>query len=486
MLREREKAVRQAIIILDAVVVSVMFFLTFYLRRDIHAFYKLNLIPSTRVVAEMAASINDYFVILFLIVPLWCFVLYLNGMYESFRTKSIREIIWIVVKSAVITTFAFGTAVFVFKLEFVSRAFFIMFMVLSSVVLLCEKLTMFAASRYIRKKGYNFRRLLVVGTGRRAIEFIRKITIHPEWGIKIVGAIDYERANVGRAVEGFEGLEVLGSLEDIPKILHRRNIDEVIFIVPRAQLGRIENYLYVCETEGIKTAVAVDLFELKISKLRQTEIEGVPLITFETTPITEWQLLIKRAFDVIVSGIGIVLLSPVFLITAILIKLTSKGPLFFIQKRVGLNGRNFVLYKFRSMHKGAHLKLSEVAAMNEAAGPVFKIKNDPRITAVGKVLRKFSIDELPQLFNVFFGQMSIVGPRPPIPREVRQYKPWQRRRLSMRPGITCLWQISGRSKVGFNEWMRMDLEYIDNWSLSLDFKILVKTMPVVIFGVGAY
>jgi len=483
MLKEREKVIRQAVIILDALVICLVFGLTFFLRRHIHVFYKLDLIPTARVIAEMSASINDYLVVLFLTVPLWCFVLYLNGMYESLRTKSIREIIWIIAKAAVITTFAFGTAVFIFKLEFVSRAFFIMFMGLSSSAIFCEKLTMFAVSRYIRGRGYNYRRMLVVGTGRRALQFIQKIALHPEWGIKVVGAIDYEHANVGKAIDG---LEVLGALEDIPKILHRRSIDEVVFIVPRAQLGQIENYLYVCETEGVKTSVAVDLFELKISKLRQTELEGVPLITFETTPAKEWQLLIKRAFDIIASGLGLVLLSPVFLITAMLIKLTSKGPVFFIQKRVGLNGRKFILYKFRSMHKGAHLKLSELTAMNEAAGPVFKMKNDPRVTPIGRALRKLSIDELPQLINVFFGHMSIVGPRPPIPREVGQYKPWQRRRLSMRSGITCLWQISGRSKIGFDEWMRMDLEYIDNWSLRLDFKILVKTVPVVLFGVGAY
>jgi lipopolysaccharide/colanic/teichoic acid biosynthesis glycosyltransferase len=179
-------------------------------------------------------------------------------------------------------------------------------------------------------------------------------------------------------------------------------------------------------------------------------------------------------------------LSPLFLLTAILIRATSKGPVFYIQKRMGLNGRKFVLYKFRSMYKGSHLKLSELSHKNEMKGPIFKIKNDPRITPIGRILRKFSIDELPQLFNVFAGQMSLVGPRPPLPSEVKKYELWQRRRLSMRPGLTCLWQISGRNRIGFDDWMKLDLEYIDNWSLWLDFKILCKTVPVVLFGVGAY
>ena len=197
-------------------------------------------------------------------------------------------------------------------------------------------------------------------------------------------------------------------------------------------------------------------------------------------------MFLKRVIDVVGSGLGIILLSPLLLFIAVLIRLTSPGPVLYIQKRSGLNGRKFVLYKFRSMYKGAHERLAELAHKNEVSGPIFKIKNDPRITPVGKFLRKFSLDELPQLFNVFAGQMSLVGPRPPLPKEVNQYETWQRRRLSMRPGITCLWQISGRNKIKFDEWMKLDLEYIDNWSLGLDFKILLKTIPAVLFAKGAY
>jgi len=190
--------------------------------------------------------------------------------------------------------------------------------------------------------------------------------------------------------------------------------------------------------------------------------------------------------DIVMSGLGIVVLSPFFLIVATLIKLTSSGPVLFKQKRLGLNGRKFVLYKFRTMYKGADKKLSQLEAQNEMGGPIFKIKKDPRVTPVGRILRKFSIDEFPQLFNVFVGHMSLIGPRPPIPKEVEQYESWHRRRLSMRPGITCLWQVSGRNKIDFNEWMKMDLEYLDNWSLWFDLKILIKTIPVVLFGIGAY
>ncbi|MDD5437409.1 MAG: sugar transferase, partial [Candidatus Omnitrophica bacterium] len=439
MLREREATVRRAIMLLDICVVSFSFFLTFFLRRHLHAFYSLDLIPSVRVVAEMAAPIRDYFIVLILIVPSWALSLYFNGMYRSLRTKGLFEVISIVIRAAFFTTLAFGTCVFFFKLEYVSRVFFIMLIAVGTFFIFVEKAAIFSVMHFMRKRGYNFRKILIVGTGRRAVHFIRKLEEHPEWGLRIVGIVDYEQVNVGKIISG---VEVLASLDKIPQIIERRAIDEVIFLIPRTQLGKIEEYLYICETHGIDATVAVDLFDVKISKLRQTDIGGIPLITFATTPANEQQLFIKRMLDVIVSAMGIVLLSPLMVVIAILIRATSKGPVLYIQKRSGLNGRKFILYKFRSMYKGAHERLSELIGKNEMKGPIFKIRNDPRVTPVGRFLRKMSLDELPQLFNVFMGTMSLVGPRPPLPKEVRQYEPWQRRRLSMRPGITCLWQIS--------------------------------------------
>lgn len=483
MLREKDRVIRQAMIIFDAFLISLVFLVTFAFRQHFRAFYKLDLFPGSYLIKEMPASINDYLVVLFFTIPLWCLILYLNGMYRSMRTRTLLEVIWIVMKSAFLMVMAFGSAVFLFKLEFVSRLFFAIFLVLSSITILVDKMAVFSLMHYARKQGYNYRRLIIVGTGRRAMHFINMIKGHPEWGLKIAGLIDYEKIHLGKE---FEKIRVVGTLEDMPNILHDHHIDEVVFIVPRAMLSSIEKSIYVCETEGVKATIAVDLFDLKIARSRQTDLEGIPLITFETTFADEWQLFFKRAFDIIASGAGIIILSPLFLIVSILIKLTSRGPVFYLQKRTGLNGRKFILYKFRSMHKGAHEKLSDLMAKNEMAGPVFKMKNDPRIIPIGKFLRKLSIDELPQLFNVFTGHMSLVGPRPPLPKEVSRYEPWQRRRLSMRPGITCLWQVSGRNKVDFNEWMELDLEYIDNWSLWLDFKILVKTIPVALFGIGAY
>jgi len=335
----------------------------------------------------------------------------------------------------------------------------------------------------IRRHGYNYRHVVVIGTGERAINFTEKVKKHPEWGMKIDYILDYDLET--RMQEAQSG-SAHGSVKDLEKIIKYNPVDDVIFIVPRSGLDKIKDAVYICETYGIKATLALDLFNLKIARAKQTDIEGMPLITFETTIGSEWQLFIKRSMDIAVSLAGLVILSPLFLFVILLIKATSPGPAFYLQRRIGLNGRPFIMYKFRTMHKGSHQRLMEFTDMNIMGGPVFKIKNDPRVTPIGKFLRKFSIDELPQLYNVLIGHMSLVGPRPPLPKEVMQYHPWQRRRLSLRPGLTCLWQISGRNRINFEEWMKLDLQYIDNWSLWLDIKILIKTVPVVLFGVGAY
>jgi exopolysaccharide biosynthesis polyprenyl glycosylphosphotransferase len=273
---------------------------------------------------------------------------------------------------------------------------------------------------------------------------------------------------------------------DMANILHGNVIDHVVFVVPRLWFEKIEDLIRLCETEGIPASVVVDLYELKFARSKQTNFCGIPMLTFESAPDRLWELLAKRLFDAVVSAIGLIVLSPLFLVLAIAIRMTSKGPIFFRQKRCGLNGRKFTLYKFRTMVKGAEERLAELRKFNEMDGPVFKMKKDPRVTLIGGFLRKSSLDELPQLWNVFKGDMSIVGPRPPIPAEVDKYDNWQRRRLSMRPGITCLWQVRGRNRItDFNEWMRLDLEYIDNWSLWLDAKILLATIPVVLLAKGA-
>jgi exopolysaccharide biosynthesis polyprenyl glycosylphosphotransferase len=376
-----------------------------------------------------------------------------------------------------------GTFIFLFKLTFMSRLFFLLFIGLSLLFIWVEKTAIFMSAHYVRRQGLNTRRLLIVGTGKRAVEFVKRVDRHPEWGFEVVGAVDDEPS---RGIHQVGRLAVLGSFEDIPSIFHREAVDEVVFVVPRSRLNSLQGAIDDCETEGVVVTVAVDLFDTKLARSSVTELDGLPLLHFKTTRAKEWELLLKRLFDFAASGAGILVLSPLFLVLAILIKVSSRGPVFFKQARLGLSGRRFTLYKFRTMRLGAQDVLSDVADLNQMTTPEFRDKKTRWITPVGRLMRKFSLDELPQLFNVFIGHMSIVGPRPTVPDEVEKYKDWHRRRFSMKPGITCLWQVNGRNNVAFEDWMKLDLEYLDSWSLWLDAKILLKTVPVVLFGIGAY
>ena len=483
MLKEKDIVVRRAMILIDGITISIAFFLAYELRQNFHLFYRLDLVPSSQVVLDTVASLSEYLVILFVFVPVWCFMLHLNGMYRSTRTKKFFELLWIIIRSAFLTGLLLSTSIFLFRMGFVSRIFFVFFMMFGSLFLMLERISVFSIMRYARKRGYNHRRLLIVGTGRRAAGIIDKINGHPEWGFKIFGAVNDEPS---RKVEMVSKTKVVGNIDDFKETLQRDAIDQVIFVVPRSRLSFIEDAVNTCEILGTKATIAVDLFDLKIARSNPTELDGIPLITFETTVAKEWQLLVKRSVDVIVSGLSLLIFAPLLFLVSILIKITSPGPILYKQRRLGLSGREFELYKFRTMYQGAQEVLSKVKDVREMDKPDFFKKKIQWITPVGRFLRKFSLDELPQLFNVFIGQMSLIGPRPTVPDEVSLYESWQRRRFSMKPGITCLWQVKGRNNIGFEEWMKMDLEYLDNWSLWLDFKILMKTIPVVLFGTGAY
>jgi len=468
MLKEKEKVLRRFLIFVDACVLVLAYFFA---------------LLSNNLLSPPALPLQRYWLALGIAIPYWCLALYANGLYQSMRTRTYLEIFWAVIKSAVVTFLLLGTFIFLFKLTFMSRLFFLLFMGLGFLLIWLEKTAIFMSSHYVRRQGLNTRRLLIVGTGKRANDFIKKADQHPEWGFEIVGAIDDEP---GRGVHRVGRLNVTGTLEDIPMIFHRDAIDEVVFVVPRSRLNSLQGAIDDCETEGVVVTVAVDLFDTKLARSSVDELDGMPLLHFKTTHAKEWELLIKRLFDFAASGVGIIVLSPLFLVMAIFIKATSKGPVFFKQNRLGLAGRRFTLYKFRTMRQGAHDVLSDVSDLDSMTTPEFREKKTQWITPIGRFMRKFSIDELPQLINVFVGHMSIVGPRPTVPDEVEKYKDWQRRRFSMKPGITCLWQVNGRNNIAFEDWMKLDLEYLDNWSLWLDAKILMKTVPVVMFGIGAY
>jgi exopolysaccharide biosynthesis polyprenyl glycosylphosphotransferase len=262
-------------------------------------------------------------------------------------------------------------------------------------------------------------------------------------------------------------------------------VDEVVFAVGSESLADLEEIFLLCDEEGVRTRVAVDFFPHVNSTVSLDRFGTIPLLTFSAAPYDEIRLLVKRSTDVVIAAAGLVVLAPLMALIVLMIRLTSPGPAIFRQVRCGLNGRRFLFYKFRSMVENAEdLKLG-LAHLNTRDEVVFKIPRDPRLTALGRYLRKFSIDEWPQLWNVLRGDMSLVGPRPAVQSEVDQYQRWQRRRLRMRPGLTCLWAICGRDQVDFETWMKMDMQYIDNWSLALDWKILLRTIPRVLTGHGA-
>jgi exopolysaccharide biosynthesis polyprenyl glycosylphosphotransferase len=282
-------------------------------------------------------------------------------------------------------------------------------------------------------------------------------------------------------------LKLLGvfSRDQARGLLEGGGVDEIILVTDHERVDDTDIFL-LCEELGVTARVVLNFFPHSIARIELHEFDGFPLLSFSTTPTNEAVMALRRMLDVVLAGLILLVFGPLFMIpTAILIKLTSRGPVLFKQTRCGLNGRQFVMYKFRSMVDNAEQLRVELEALNEMDGPVFKSSRDPRVTTVGRIIRRRSIDELPQLFNVLRGDMSLVGPRPPLPQEVARYQRWQRRRLSMKPGMTCLWQVSGRSEVSFEDWMKLDLTYIDNWSLMLDLKILLKTVPVVLIGRGA-
>lgn len=493
MIKEQRKLFIRIQRIVDLSLVMVSFFIGYLLRDKMIDIYPFNLL--TEFLRDERLRTISYYAIYTGLIPvllvIWASLLSYFGMYKSSGVKRIPEVLLIVFKTTLVGFILFGSYVFIMRLQEDISRLFIGFTFFSAAFLISiEKIVLAYIVKVLSERDKSFRgaliafkRILIVGTGNRAKKFIKIIKSNPDLNIKIVGLMDMEADKKGELIEGHE---IIGTLDDIPEVINANVVDEVVFIVPRSWLDRIEDALFYCESAGLKVNIAVNLFDLKFSRAKQTDLHGFPLLAFESTPEKLTHLFIKRLIDFAASGVALVILAPLFIAIAIVIKTTSKGPVFFKQARCGLYGRQFTLYKFRTMIVDAEAKLKDILKYNEMGGPVFKMTNDPRVTKPGKWLRKFSLDELPQIWNVFKGDMSLVGPRPPIPHEVENYDNWQRRRLSMRPGITCLWQISGRNKiVDFKDWMRLDLEYIDNWSLWLDVKILFKTIPVVLLGTGA-
>jgi exopolysaccharide biosynthesis polyprenyl glycosylphosphotransferase len=373
----------------------------------------------------------------------------------------------------------------IFRVSDLPPYFLMTFWAAGTLMMIVTRLLLRSILASIRKRGRNLHHVLILGTNARAIAFGCNMETMPERGFRLLGFVDDDWSGMEKFKES--GFPLACRNDGLPEFLRENVVDEIAIYLPlRSFYERSNEIAQLAKQHGILVRVDTDIFDLKFARQNHEVTKGVPQLVASSNDIDGWQLLMKRVFDVIGSLALLILLSPLLLFVAILIKMTSPGTVFFLQKRVGLNKRQFTIYKFRTMVPAAESIQESLAHLNEMTGPVFKIKKDPRITPLGRILRRTSIDELPQLFNVLKGDMSLVGPRA-IP--VRDYQffseDWHRRRFSVPPGITCLWQVYGRNTIPFEEWMVLDMQYIDRWSLWLDIKILALTIPAVFKGSGA-
>lgn len=456
----------------DAVIASFSFMAAMYLR--------VHLETSSFVMTE---HYRRYLWLIYVVMPLWPLLLNLNGLYPANRLRTIGHAVRIIITSSMQGLFIVIGFLFLFKLQIVSRLIIAGFSLIVTALLTLKEIIVIELIRYLRKTGVDIRNVLVAGTIDSARKVIDMIDKNSYLGLKVTGLLVPKGESQGKTAGKHK---ILGSFEEIEKVLHSSPIDHVIITIYRKEYKEVDNIVFHSEEEGVEIWLTPDLFNVRIAKLDADELCGMPIFVLRTAPRFSWQIYIKSFLDR-VSGLMLGILSlPLIATAAIFIKLTSQGPVFFKQERCSVQGRRFILYKLRTMDTDAENMKKKLEAKNIMKGPVFKLKDDPRITSVGRILRKLSIDEMPQFWNVIKGDMSLIGPRPPIPEEVKRYDGWQRRRLSMKPGITGLWQISGRSDItDFDKLANLDLQYIDNWSLWFDLKIFLKTIWVVLNMRGA-
>ena len=429
-------------------------------------------LPPNPYAPDVIAPFSAYLSLFVIVIPLAVIILHSQGFYQQAISSRRRVKVWQLARACFLTTIGLILVSYLWLRGGPARGVIVLFGFCSfGLMSLKEELLLQGRRRQLGAAQYSKRVLLV---GERAdMESLRAEmrSAHPE--LEVVGEIDLNAT----------------STEQLVSFLHQLSVNSVMLSARHTVFGRIEEAIQACELEGVEAWLVADFFQTRISHTTMDDFCGRPMLVFRSGPqMASWAGVVKQFIDVLGALVLLVFAVPlIFLPAAILIKLTSPGPVFFRQRRAGLNGRPFMMYKFRSMVSNAEQLKHELASLNEMSGPVFKVTNDPRVTSIGRFLRKFSFDEFPQLFNVLLGDMSLVGPRPLPVEEVNRFDDWaHRRRLSVKPGLTCLWQVGGRNEVrDFKEWVRLDLEYIDHWSLWLDFKILWRTIPVVLLGRGA-
>ncbi len=423
---------------------------------------------------ESLISTKDYTILLLGMVMLWAFILKRLDVSKIYKINPYSYILIHYITA--LGCGLIGLILFIYVLDLdINRLFPFYFIAIDFVCLYVFIISVYLYMKRQRSKGLEVSNILVIGD-KKVGAFINKIEANHLWGYVIKGIVSDDE----EVKEKFGDQYPIYSIDSIKERLREEPIDEVYYCLSSLDQKLISDLVYLCMEVGVTFRVSSQILSLAQSKSKIYYLGETPYFTFQNTPKQTFNLLVKNIFDKVFAFLVLVCLSPVFAIIAICIKLDSKGPVFFKQIRSGLRGREFYVYKFRSMCDGAEGMLESMKDENEQDGPVFKVKNDKRITKIGSFLRKTSLDELPQFINVLKGDMSVVGPRPPLPAEVKQYKTWQTRRLSMKPGITCIWQVSGRNNIPFEQWMKLDLQYIDTWSIGLDFMIILKTIKTVL------
>jgi exopolysaccharide biosynthesis polyprenyl glycosylphosphotransferase len=411
---------------------------------------------------------------------LWQILCAAMGVYDPTVDRTPRSLRWRVLGSALLGSMATLALPLSAPSE---EASFIPFFVYWPAVAVATLLVRGLARRFgDLRRTLTPREVIIIGSGPRAQRLFADIERDRTCGYRVLGFVDTN----SRIDEPEIKHRLLGGLEQLEQILMRRAADEVLIALPiRSQYRAIERVIGICERVGVESKYLADIFGNSIARPRYSPAGGVPIVALKVVT-DDARLGVKRLIDIVGAALGLLLFAPALLAIALAVRLTSPGPVFFVQERYGLNRRIFRMYKFRTMVEDAEARQADLEHINELDGPVFKIRRDPRITRIGGFLRRTSLDELPQLFNVFSGEMSMVGPRPMATRDVHRFsESWLMRRFSVKPGLTCLWQVSGRNNLDFDEWMRLDLKYIDSWSLGLELRILLKTVPAVLRGTGA-
>jgi len=433
---------------------------------------------------------SDYKIVILMVVIIWYLAFEKFHIYSLYQESISLKTLWKILQAVSSGMLMLVLCMYLFSITTMSRLIIGLFYILDISLICLGKFVIQSILKRLRQKEINIRRVIIVGSKTRAQALIESIYEQNRTDVLILGCLEVENTSIGNTVTC--GIKVIDTIDNIESILSQKVVDELVFAMPLRIIENIEKYIHLAEIMGISIRIIPDfqihhvMDKIDIGTLKLEDFNGVLTMSIHTTPVNYGMLFIKGAFDYFFAAIALSLLFPIFLITFIAIKMISPGPVLFGQERCGLNGRRFKLYKFRTMVLDAEVRRNDLEMLNEAEKPVFKVKKDPRIISfVGTILRRTSLDELPQLINVLKGDMSVVGPRPPLPNEVAKYELWQRRRLSMKPGLTCLWQVSPkRNEIGFKEWMDLDLGYIDNWSLLTDFKILLATFRAMLIGAG--